>query len=77
MKLMFIYNFVEKSLNYLATNGIQPVDGCLNHLIDSQNKEYRIPNFCINEPFMEKELHVKEEHREFHKIDVIILNLFI
>ena len=33
---------------------IKPVDGCINHLIDSNGNDYKIPNFLINEPYFEK-----------------------
>lgn len=35
-------------------------------------KEYRLPNFCVNEPYMEKELCQKDEQREFNQINVIL-----
>ncbi len=61
---------IERGKNYLTNSGIHTVNGCLNHLRDSSGKEYRIPNFCINEPFMEKALHELDENRDFHKIKV-------
>jgi hypothetical protein len=44
---------------------ITPVNGCINHLIDSKGNYYKIPNYCINDPYFEKiivdENNVKEE----------------
>ena len=33
---------------------IKTVNGCINHLIDSNGNYYNIPNFCINEPYFER-----------------------
>ena len=33
---------------------IKTVNGCINYLIDSNGNYYNIPNFCINEPYFEK-----------------------
>ena len=30
---------------------ITPVNGCINHLIDSKGNYYKIPNYCINDPY--------------------------
>ena len=30
---------------------ITPVNGCINHLKDSKGNEYKIPNYCINDPY--------------------------
>ena len=38
----------------LKEYNINTVNGCINHLIDSKGNEYRIPNYCINEPYFEK-----------------------
>lgn len=49
----------------LEEYNIKPVNGCINHLIDSEGNEYRIPNYCINEPSFEienvNEKDIKEE----------------
>ena len=35
-------------------------EGCINHIIDKQNMHYLIPNYCINDPYFEKEFEIKE-----------------
>ena len=35
---------------------IKPLKGCINHLIDKNGNEYKIPNYCINDPYFEKKL---------------------
>lgn len=31
-------------------------ENCINHLVDTNGNEYYVPNYCINDPFFEKEL---------------------
>jgi hypothetical protein len=31
-------------------------EGCINHIVDKNNMHYIIPNYCINDPYFEKEL---------------------
>lgn len=33
-------------------------EGCINHIIDEEGNHYYIPNYCINDPYFEKELKV-------------------
>lgn len=67
---------LDKGLLHLKKNGIQPFDSCINHLVDCNGRHIYIPNFCINEPYLEKELHAKEENREFHKINVYYISFY-
>ena len=34
--------------------------GCINHIVDKKNNHYIVPNYCINEPYFEKEYKVEE-----------------
>jgi len=68
--LKLLIHYLEKASTYLTSNGIKTANGCLNHLIDPTGRDIRIPNFCINEPYMEKQLHEKENMRTFHLIKV-------
>ena len=43
---------------------IKCADGCINHLIDSNGNDYYIPNYCINDPYFEKELSEEEKDDE-------------
>ena len=48
---------------------IKTVNGCINHLIDDNGNQYKIPNYCINEPYFEKVLendNIKEEMITIH-----------
>ena len=35
-------------------------EGCINHIIDKKNVHYIVPNYCINDPYFEKEFTIKE-----------------
>jgi len=54
-----IYDEVRGPL-LLAEYNIKCVNGCINHLIDDKGNEYRIPNYCINEPYFERKLNHDE-----------------
>jgi hypothetical protein len=36
-------------------------EGCINHIIDKKNVHYIVPNYCINDPYFEKEFKIKED----------------
>ena len=35
-------------------------EGCINHIVDKNNMHYIIPNYCINDPYFEKEFQIKD-----------------
>ena len=45
----------------LEEYNIKTVNGCINHLIDSDGNYYRIPNYCINEPSFE--INIEDEQK--------------
>ena len=47
-------------------------EGCINHIIDKNGVHYIVPNYCINDPYFEKEYKVDENVK---KID-LKLNLY-
>lgn len=58
----------------LESAGLVPVAGCINHLIDNNDKMYYVPNFCINDPLLKKELNpidkIKPEIITIRVIDI-------
>jgi hypothetical protein len=42
-------------------------DGCINHIVDKKGHHYIVPNYCINDPYFEKDFIIKEdvEKKEF------------
>ena len=55
----------SRSSLILREYGIKPVNGCINHLVDSKGNYYKIPNYSINDPYFEKIIvdvkNIKEE----------------
>ena len=35
-------------------------DGCINHIVDKNGIHYIIPNYCINDPYFEKDFQINE-----------------
>lgn len=54
--------------------GLVPVAGCLNQLIDNNDKMYFVPNFCISDPLLKKQLNpidkIKPENITIRVIDI-------
>ena len=47
----------------LEKNKLKCYNGCINHIIDENGNHYYIPNFCINEPYFEKDFELKENYQ--------------
>ena len=50
--------------------------GKINELLDSKNRLYKIPNYCINLPYLEKQLLGKEEEHTNKKLNIIIQDVY-
>ena len=50
-----VYDEVRANM-HLEENGLTTYNGCINHIIDQDGNHYHIPNYCINDPYFEKEL---------------------
>ena len=63
-----VYDHI-KGEEYLYKNNIKTVNGCINECIDSYGNIYKIPNFCINDPYFELEILPKDNsHNEIIEI---------
>ena len=79
-KNWIVWSTIKRALKYdekrasllLEEYKIKPFNGCINHLIDLKGNEYRIPNYCINEPYFGKN---NEEEKEV-KEEKLILNFY-
>ena len=57
-------NIIRRAITYDEVRGsillneydIKCKNGCIDHLIDKEGNEYKVPNYCINEPYFEREL---------------------
>lgn len=50
--------------------------GKINELIDSKNRQYKIPNFCINLPYIEKKIYEKEEEHTKKKLKIFLHDVY-
>ena len=48
----------------LEEYGLTTENGCINHIIDSNGNHYHIPNYCINDPFFERQYKKKKNVEE-------------
>ena len=39
----------------LEKNNLKTYSGCINHIVDEKGNHYYVPNFCINEPYFERD----------------------
>ena len=58
----------------LEKYNLKCVDGCINHIIDENGEHYYIPNYCINDPYFEKELSEEEANKKFN-VELILLDV--
>lgn len=49
--------------------------GCINICLDSDNNTYHIPNYCINDPYFEKEL-LPEHVQETDQVEKLSISLY-
>ena len=45
-----------RDIHYLKHFKIEPINGCINECRDQDGNIYRTPNYCINDPYFEREL---------------------
>lgn len=65
MMNVFLYIIhLDRSNLLLQEYRLKTADGCINHIIDQSDNHYLIPNYCINDPYFEKELIVDEAVEE-------------
>jgi hypothetical protein len=64
-----------KSEEYLAEHGFKTVDGCINMCVDPKGNIFRVPNYCINDPYFEKELKEKTGGNDNKFIDIDLFNV--
>ena len=66
-----IWKIIHQAINYdehrasllLEQYNICTENGCINNLIDEKGNKYKIPNYCINDPYYERNL-VKEDNNK-------------
>ena len=64
-----------KAEEYLAKNGFKTLDGCINICVDPEGNVFRVPNYCINDPYFEIELLPKNGGNNNNLLNVILFDI--
>jgi len=62
--------------NIIKAIGLKPLNGCINELLDNSGKIYRVPNFCINDPYFEKIININNTENVPKMIIIKLYNLY-
>ena len=65
----------QKSEIFLNNNNFITKEGCINNCIDPNGVVYHIPNFCINDPYFEKEI-LPVESNKTEIINIEVRNIY-
>ena len=57
-----IYDHINAE-DFLYKNNIKTLEGCINICTDNQGNIFRVPNYCINDPYFKLELLEKDESK--------------
>lgn len=55
-------NSLVRAEKILHSFKLKTINGCISDLVDNSNHTYHIPNFCINDPYLVKELTSEINH---------------
>lgn len=67
------YFFIVRCTNLLKSLNLTCLSGCVNKLVDQNSHIYKIPNFCINDPYFEKI--IKSDSDSFNDSEPKLINL--
>ena len=51
----------------MEENNLTTFEGCINHIVDKNGNHYIVPNYCINDPYFEKEF---KENANVKKVEL-------
>ena len=58
----------ERASLLLEQYNISLINGCINYLKDEYGNKYKIPNYCINDPYFERNIFVNNTENKIMKI---------
>jgi hypothetical protein len=64
-----------KAEEYLAKYNFRTLDGCINMCVDPEGNIYRVPNYCINDPYFELELLPKNGGNDNNLVNIILYDV--
>lgn len=56
--------------NMLLALKLTPLNGCMNLLMDEKENLFPVPNFCINDPYLEKKIENADDNHQSNKLTV-------
>jgi hypothetical protein len=63
----------ERANMTLGRYNFEVADNCVNHIIGSEGEHYYVPNYCVNDPYFEKTLSLKDVEEK--KINLILYDV--
>ena len=64
-----------KSEEFLAEHGFKTLDGCINICVDPEGNVFKVPNYCINDPYFEIELKPINGGKDDNIINIDLFNV--
>ena len=68
-----VYDHI-KAEEYLYKNNIKTLNGCINQCVDSYGNIFKVPNFCINDPYFELEL-LPKDNQHHEEIEITLFDI--
>ena len=63
----------ERANMTLGRYNFEVAENCVNHIIGPDGEHYYVPNYCVNDPYFEKELSFKEVEEK--KVNIILYDV--
>lgn len=76
VKISFIQIILDRSESILKQYSLRTNNGKINELIDSKNRLYKVPNFCINLPYFEKYVNPKQDDHNIKKLNIFLHDVY-
>lgn len=74
--LFFIYFYIERALALITKAGLRTLENSLKFCYDNSGHCYRVPNWCFNDPYVEKEFKKFSELMEIEDIHIILSEVY-
>ena len=68
-----VYDEIRANM-LLEENELTTFNGCINHIIDKKGNHYIIPNYCINDPYFEKQ-YVINENIKYKNMKIVVYDM--
>ena len=69
-----IYDHINAE-DFLYKNNMKTMEGCINMCSDNEGNIFRVPNYCINDPYFQLELLDKNESKKGENIEIKLFDI--